>query len=186
MVICVLIVTAANLGHKLEKLLSQACAGKLAMLCVQTKDAAFSGSGPDLVLVSHPAISRIVCPTAACVVRGTGCLPATIDCKEMVTIVDSSDPLALEEIARRRVRALTCGLSVADTFTLSSLTQESACIFLQRRIHAFDGTPVEPFELPVVFSERIEPFSLMACAAVLCLLGEKNPLMNIGTWDISG
>ena len=58
-------------------------------------------------------------------------------------------------------------------------------IALQRQITAFDGTKTDPFELPVLFSQRIETFDLLAAAAVFCLMGRRSPLSGSSVWRIS-
>ncbi|MEM1486108.1 hypothetical protein V6615_14750 [Oscillospiraceae bacterium PP1C4] len=179
-----IIVTARGADRRLSGLLSKSCAGKISVLCVDTASAAFSGTGPDIVFVTQQAFSHIACENAAFIVRSNNCLPQQIDCAHAVAIVDSSSSAVMEQVALRHLRALTCGLATSDTFTLSSLTADSAVVSLQRRIVAFDGTSVEPFELPVFFSERIEPFSLLACAAIFCLMGKRNPLLQAASWTI--
>lgn len=90
----------------------------------------------------------------------------------------------LSAVAGRRLPAVTCGLGTSDTLTLSSFTVDSAVISLQRQLTAFDGTPVEPFELPVSFSGKLEPFELLAAAAIFCLMGKQNPLAAAPLWRI--
>ena len=58
-------------------------------------------------------------------------------------------------------------------------------IALQRQITAFDGTKTDPFELPVLYSQRIETFDLLAAAAVFCLMGRRSPLSGSSVWRIS-
>ncbi len=183
MVMRVIVVTATGSNRRFSSLLSQGCGSKIPVLCVDAASAAFSGEGPDIVFVSQQMFSMIACENAAFIVRGGHCLPEQIECSNAVAIVDSSNAV-LGQVAPRHLRALTCGLATSDTFTLSSYTAESAVISMQRRIAAFDGTSIEPFELPVSFSSRTEPFSLLACAAIFCLMGKQNPLVNAKSWNI--
>ena len=176
------VVTAGGPGRRLRELLRTG--GALSMLCADTDRAAFSGDGPDIVFLSQRAFFQIACENAAFIVRRKGELPREFSCKNAVAIIDSADPAVLSAVAGRRLLAVTCGLGTADTLTLSSFTVDSAVISLQRQLTAFDGTPVEPFELPVSFSGKLEPFELLAAAAIFCLMGKQNPLAAAPLWRI--
>ena len=180
-VIDVVVVTAGDSERRLGELLG---GGGLSVLYAETPAVSFAGEGPDLIFVRQREPGRAACRDAVLVVRrGTG-LPGRIDCENAVAVIDSSNAQALEQVARRRLRALTCGLSGADTFTVSSLTPDSAVVSLQREITAFDGSAVEPFELPVALHGPVDPFTLLSCAAVFCLLGARNPLAGEKRWLI--
>lgn len=66
---------------------------------------------------------------------------------------------------------LDCGLSLRDTLTLSSLTESSAMVSLQRPIVRLDGGAVEPVDLPLALTRPWEPFHLLCCAGALLLAG---------------
>ena len=86
--------------------------------------------------------------------------------------------------AQLRMPSLTCGLSGADTFTMSSWQRDRAVISLLRPLTAFDGTVVEPFELPAAFEIPPDPFDLLACAAVYVMLGESCPFHQLDLWNL--
>lgn len=176
------VVTAGGPGRRLRELLRTG--GTLSMLCADTDRAALSGDGPDIVFISQKTFLQIACDNAAFIIRKKEELPQEFSCKNAVAIVDSADSDVLAAVAGRRLPAVTCGLGTSDTLTLSSLTVDSAVISLQRQITAFDGTKVEPFELPVSFSKRVEPFELLAAAAVFVLMGSRNPLAGAPLWRI--
>lgn len=178
-----IVVAAGGENRRLRELLRSA--GALSMLCTDAAQASFCGDGPDLIFLSARVPLRISCENAALVVRRGAGLPSGIECENQIAIVDSADAAVREHLARRRLPAITCGLSGADTLTLSSLTADSAMIALQRQITAFDGTKTDPFELPVLYSQRIETFDLLAAAAVFCLMGRRSPLSGSSVWRIS-
>ena len=155
--------------------------GSLSILRAQAPQAALSGDSPDLVILCQPQVLR--CPAAILLARRGGWLPQIVRCSHLVAIADSSDPWILDQLAHRRLPALTCGLSHRDSFTLSSLTCDSAVISMQRPLHSFDGSITEPFELPVALARPVEPFTLLAAAAICCLLGRKNPLAGLTRWQ---
>lgn len=178
------VVTAAPTDKKLSAILKKSSNGALSILNAQTQQASFYGKIPDLIFVTENEFKHIECDYAIFLVRSKNCIPETFHCKNAIAVVNSSDRNLLEMVAQRRIKALTCGLSSVDTLTLSSLTSDSAAISLQRQVQAFDGSTVEPFELPVSFTSHFEPFSLLYCAAVFCLLGKDNPLSGCGLWKL--
>lgn len=175
------VITAAESDKRLGRMLG---GSGLSVLYADTSSACFYGGGPDLIFVSRHELQSVKCENAAIIVRSAAGLPESIDCKNVVAIVDSSDRELLAQVGRRHLRALTCGLARSDTFTLSSLTSDSAVISLQRSITAFDGSIVEPFELPVAFAYRVEPFSLLACAAIFSLTGLQSPFCGAARWTL--
>ena len=178
------VVLAGTAEKKLSAMMKRSSNGMLSILEVQTQEASFCGEEPDLIFVTEQKFKRIDCGNAIFLVRGRSGIPEVFNCKNAVAVVNSSDQNLLELVAQRHIKALTCGLATVDTLTLSSLTSDSAVISLQRQVEAFDGTILEPFELPVSFSSYIEPFSLLSCAAVFCLLGKDNPLSGLRLWQL--
>ena len=77
---------------------------------------------------------------------------------------------------------LDCGLSLRDTLTLSSLTESSAMVSLQRPVARLDGAMVEPVDLPLVLTRPWEPFHLLCCAGVLLLSGGVPALGEAGVF----
>lgn len=181
-----IVVTAGLADKKFNAIIKKGGNGALSILEAQTQDAEFQGDEPDLVLVTGQKMEQISCQNAIFLVRGHSGMPNKFRCEHAVAIVDSSDQSLLEQVAKHHIKALTCGLASVDTLTLSSYTSDSAVISLQRQITAFDGTILEPFELPVSFISHVEPFSLLACAAVFFFLGKKNPLANCKLWELNG
>ncbi len=75
---------------------------------------------------------------------------------------------------------LDCGLSLRDTLTLSSLTEGSAMVSLQRPIVRLDGGTVEPVDLPLTLTRAWEPYHLLCCAGALLLAGGVGALGEKG------
>ena len=177
---CMVALSVGGSDRQLEPLLR--CNSSLSILHAQSPRASLYGDGPDLVVLPQP--QTLCCPAAILLLRRGGRLPQHIRCSRLVAIADSSDIQVLRQLARRQLPALTCGFSRQDSFTLSSLTCDSAVISLQRPLRAFDGSATEPFELPVSLPCPIEPFTLLATAAIFCLLGRKNPLYGMPLWPV--
>ena len=92
-------------------------------------------------------------------------------------IVSSTDSLALSFLKESGIRAVTCGASVRDTFSLSSLKEDCASISLQRDFIRPDGLILEEQEFFVRLSKDIDAQSLLLIAAVLII--SSHPHQNI-------
>ena len=86
-------------------------------------------------------------------------------------ILSGQDAAAVQFARERRLLPLDCGLSLRDTLTLSSFTESSAVVSLQRPVVRLDGTLLEPVELPLTLSRRWESYPLLCCAGVLLVSG---------------
>lgn len=183
-VIFLVVVAAKDPDRQLFRLF-RCHGGRISLLNVRTLSAKLEGETPDLVFVTGSRIPRLSCENEVLILRSGRELPVRPADRHAIAILNSSDPRTLKQAAKQHLPALTCGRLTSDTFTLSSLTTDSAVISLQRPVQAFDGSTVEPFELPVTFSLPPDPFCLLACAASFCLLGRKNPLAGLSCWRLS-
>lgn len=75
---------------------------------------------------------------------------------------------------------LDCGLSLRDTLTLSSRTDSSVVISLQRSVARLDGGVVDPVEVPLKLCRKWAPYPLLCCAGVLLLTGGAADLLGAG------
>ena len=78
--------------------------------------------------------------------------------------------------ARRILRqsgcgALCCGMSLADSLTLSSLREDSAVISLQRELEDIGGNILEPCDLPVTLSSQYNTGDILLASACALLCG---------------
>ncbi|MCL2034166.1 MAG: hypothetical protein FWG94_05480 [Oscillospiraceae bacterium] len=98
---------------------------------------------------------------------------------ERLAIVDSCNQDAIKLVSGTKMPAVTCGLSPCDTITLSSLSEDSAVIGLQRCITCFDGTVLEPQEIPVSLCAQVSSFTLLCAAAIFILTGNIKKLSQV-------
>ncbi len=68
---------------------------------------------------------------------------------------------------------ISCGLSSADTLSLSSIREHSALLTLRRSLFRLDGRLLEMQEIPVTFRRVMEPEpeALLLAASACLLLG---------------
>ncbi len=87
-------------------------------------------------------------------------------------VVMGSDNLAaLRFLEGCEVPVITCGLSGRDSLTLTSMAEHSAVIALQRSLPRYDGSRVEPMELPVSFEQPVDRYALLCAVAALGFCG---------------
>lgn len=84
-------------------------------------------------------------------------------------IVFSNDTLALKKLSDNKITTVTCGMSNKDTMVLSSVTDNTASVCLQRKIITLSGNEVEPCEFPVKLKTPITDYALLASFAILLL-----------------
>lgn len=99
--------------------------------------------------------------------------------KQSLAVVDSCNKELLQLVSGTNLPAITCGLSPKDTITLSSINDDSAVIDVQRSIICFDGSVVEPQEIPVTLNSPIDNFTLMAAATIFIVCGDTGRLSQI-------
>ena len=70
------------------------------------------------------------------------------------------------------VPTLTCGMSPKDTLTLSSISDSSAVVSVQREIKDLNHQTIEPCEIKINYENRFSDYELLSACAVL-LLADK-------------
>ena len=69
---------------------------------------------------------------------------------------------------------LTCGYSPRDTFSYSSLAENTVTVSLNREITAFSGKKIQPLEIPLEIPAGADIYSLLAFTALRLLLDDFN------------
>lgn len=86
-------------------------------------------------------------------------------------IAEENDGTALEYLNRNGCEAIICGMSSKATVTISSLTDDSAVVTVQREIVTPVSNTVLPCDIPVTLSEPSDGVQIMQIATVLLLTG---------------
>ena len=97
-----------------------------------------------------------------------------------VAIVSAENTDILRTLQASGIHTIPCGLSDHNTFTLTSSTEESTVISLQRSLFSLTGETIEPMEIPIhpAFSTLLSRYQLMAFCAVGCLTGNAAKLIR--------
>lgn len=139
-----------------------------------------AGEGTPLLALCHVAgLAEIRAREVIAVYRDRApAFPAIVGARQVVAVVNSGNESLGPAVSSTGFPAVTCGLFAKDTLTLSSITADSAVLDVRRSIQCLDGTAVEPQEIPVRTTGRVDSFTLMAAAAVMMLTGHLPLLLN--------
>lgn len=94
-----------------------------------------------------------------------------------IGVVQSDNLPAAETLSRWKIPVISCGMSITDTITLSSIGPDDAVVCLQRCIPTLNGTIIEPFEIPIKLSRPIDSYALM-CIVSIVLLADKADILD--------
>lgn len=86
-------------------------------------------------------------------------------------IFDSSNPEDIQAAKNSGGEVITCGLSLRDSVTFSSLTEENCVISIQRSITRFDGKKTEPREIPCKIDAADDKYAVLCANLLLAFLG---------------
>ena len=133
------------------------------------------GPAPRYLAVCSQSLEEIAWPGAVLVLQGPP-FPKRLNCRGCVAVVSSLNQEGLRLAERWGLPAVSCGLGGKDTLTFSSNTGEEAVLCLQRPLTTISGLPLEPREIPIRLSGRMDAAVVLLTAAALLLLGEEKLL----------
>ena len=84
-------------------------------------------------------------------------------------ILNSDVDMNLEVINDLNLTVITYGFNNKSTFTVSSITENSIIICLQRIIFDKNGIEIEPQEYQFKIDKNIEKYAIIACEIILIL-----------------
>ena len=91
---------------------------------------------------------------------------------ERYFICNSADESDLSFAKKSSSEVITCGMSLRDSVTFSSFTDENCVISIQRSLNRFDGSKAEPFEFPFKFESDDDRYGILCANLLLILLGK--------------
>ncbi len=86
-------------------------------------------------------------------------------------IFQTSNKKAIKILEGLNKPVISCGTSLKDTFSLSSISMECATVSLQRDIVDLSGKIYEPHEFKVKFKGELSPYNILCVSATLLLCG---------------
>ncbi len=100
------------------------------------------------------------------------CSSGTKISAERYLICNSANHTDLELAKKSGGEVITCGMSLRDSVTFSSFTDERCVISVQRTLKRFDGRRVEPFEFPCRCLPDDDRYGILCANLLLILLGK--------------
>jgi len=139
---------------------------KYSIASIDEKTYCDNGQNTNFIIIKSSTITNVKAKSIV-VFKDSTALCENINLDEnCIAIANSDDQNIIKYLAANNIKAITCGLSTKDTLTLSSITQDSAVISLQRAITTIYGSTLEPFEMPVKLQSKLEPYSILIIAAI--------------------
>ena len=92
----------------------------------------------------------------------------------VISILETENEAAARMLLHTGTTALTCGLTARDTLTLSSISDTTPVVTIQRAITAFDGRTLEPCEKRIALHAPLSGYELLSVCAVLLLTGQDS------------
>lgn len=111
----------------------------------------------------------------------SGVLILLDDCKfdndsnitSFITIVNSSNKVALNYLSKQQLEAISCSTSSKDTVSISSLDENKATLTLLRNVKSISGKVIEPNDYIVPINAKKNLYEQMAAYTCLILLDIK-------------
>ena len=141
---------------------------KLSLSEISSDQIFCEGEPCELTAVFEKNPAKIYAPDAAVVL----CRASSLEnfSGQRYCILNSANLGDIETAKKSGGEVISCGLSLRDTVTFSSFTEDRCVISIQRPITRFDGRIVEPFELPLSVQNGDDRYGIL-CANLLLILG---------------
>ena len=91
-----------------------------------------------------------------------------------IVIIESTNCSAISAINGNNNPCISCGMSNNDSVTLSSISDNSATISIQRSITDIKGNVIEPCDITVRLKQFCDGFTLLSIFCLLVISGEIN------------
>ncbi len=91
-------------------------------------------------------------------------------------VLSCENTAALNFLRENKIVAATCGLSATDTFSLSSLEEDTATVSLQRELRTLGGEINEPQDVVIKNTMGLSGFTAMCLCAAVLITGKSEGL----------
>lgn len=98
--------------------------------------------------------------------------------KDAIVVVNADNKRIIDLISEYDIQVATCGLSAKNTFTLSSNQEDSVVVALQYSICTLNGKIIDPIEIPVKNTHKLDHFTILASVATLILTDNLELCLN--------
>lgn len=131
------------------------------------------GKGYEVWVLDCPFYGKIEAENPVFLLK-KGCVPCFDFPEKAMVIACSENEEQLKALKDKGLHVITCGFGKRDSFSYSSLSDESMVVSLNRELTAFSGKKIQPLEVPVKIPQGVDIYSVIAFTALRILLDDFN------------
>lgn len=131
------------------------------------------GKGYEVLALDCPSYGEIGAENPVFLLK-KDCVPCFDFPEKAMVIACSENEEQLKALKDKGLHVITCGFGKRDSFSYSSLSDESMVVSLNRELTAFSGKKIQPLEVPVKIPQGADVYSVIAFTALRILLDDFN------------
>lgn len=157
-----------------EKLILERLINDYKVNFVKEKSCITSGKGYELLVFDTAVLKTADVESCIAIMKQNSVSKVSALSENAVIIVFSENEVQLKRFKNSKSQIITCGFHKQDTFSYTSLSDDSIVISLNREITALSGKKIQPLEIPVKISKTTDLYPLIAFTALRLLLDDFN------------
>lgn len=143
------------------------------VLVLDENELATSAEKPKYLICHSKTVEKINISNSVIIPMDAQCLASIKFIKPgSVFLLDSSLDFAGAPTFEN-IKVISCGFKGTDSLTLSSFTEESAVVNLQRGVYNFLGQAESSSEFPFTLTEKYDYFYILTLFAVMLISGQN-------------
>lgn len=131
------------------------------------------GKGYELLAADFPRFGKIEADNPVFLLK-KDCVPDFQFPLKATVIACSENEEQIKALKDKSLHVITCGFGKTDSFSYSSLSEETMVVSLNRELTAFSGKKIQPLEVPVTIPQGADVYSVIAFTALRILLDDFN------------
>ncbi|MCM1487374.1 MAG: hypothetical protein NC203_03315 [Firmicutes bacterium] len=131
------------------------------------------GKGYELLAADFPKFGKIEVDNPVFLLK-KDCVPDFEFPPNATVIACSENGKQIKTLKDGSLHVITCGFGKTDSFSYSSLSDDSMVVSLNRELTAFSGKKIQPLEVPVTIPKEADTYSVIAFTALRILLDDFN------------
>ena len=128
------------------------------------------GKGYELLALELSEIKSVETDSPVFLLKKS-CVPDFDFPENGAVIAFSENEEQIKSLKNSSAHVITCGFGKTDTFSYSSLSDESVVVSLNRELTAFSGKKIQPLEIPLEL-QGTDVYSMIAFTALRILLDD--------------
>lgn len=166
-------ITGKETDNSFETLLKTVLSETYRITYIKNNSAFQWGRGYELLALDCPFYDEIQAENPVFLLK-KDCVPCFDFPEKAMVIACSENEEQLKALKDKGLHVITCGFGKRDSFSYSSLSDESMVVSLNRELTAFSGKKIQPLEVPVKIPQGVDVYSVIAFTALRILLDDFN------------